>query len=416
MKHPLLSFFLALPFLSEVVCAGEPSMPAAVSENQPVRLYGVLGGSLEHAASGHDIGCRVAVVPIRWELFEPERGVINSAYVEEVAKKKQAFRKLGYKLQVDLGIQYAAPWVFALPHGRYQNQYGDEFKTAEDGQNVPNVVFNADVRSAISNYFGEVFNRLGTDWDFVRLGCAKYGELNYPQAKFAGHTNCYWAFDALAQGRKAGLPSGLSPCPVPGWMPGAPSPLHASASAFAGWYLDSLKNYQDWQIATVRRWYDGDLCMLYGSTGLRPDWLKMAVLHNLDGTTSAEVNGEIQQGYDWPRMIGSLKDPKEIVYCTWVDGTLWNHKIFDDESSDANRWSPVHWQVSLARANPLKLRVWGENTGQNNREAMRLTFEYIKRYNLMGVMWAFEPDLFASPNLNGYATFADYASFIREYP
>jgi hypothetical protein len=155
--------------------------------------------------------------------------------------------------------------------------------------------------------------------------------------------------------------------------------------------------------------------MLYGSTGLRPDWLKMAILHNLDGTTSAEMNGEIQQGYDWTRMIASLKDPKVIVYCTWIDGTLRNHKIFDDDSADPNRWGPVHWQVSLAQRNPLKLRVWGENTGRNNRESMRLTFEFIRRYNLMGVMWAFEPDLFADPNPNDYATFAGYASFIHKY-
>jgi hypothetical protein len=415
MKRALLSFFLASLFWGGTICAEEHSVPVADLESKPVRLYGALRSSLEHAISGRDIGWRVAIVSIRWDLFEPKRGVINQAYVEEIARKKQAFRKLGYKLQVDFGVQYAADWVFELPQGRYRNQYGDEFKTGEGGKNVPNVVFNAEVRRAISNYFGEVFTRLGIDWDFVRLGCAKYGELNYPQAKFGGHTNCYWAFDDLAQGKTAGLPSGMSPCPVPGWMPGMPSPLHASASAFAGWYLDCLKNYQDWQITTVRRWYGGDLCMLYGSTGLRPDWLESAIVHELNGTTSAEINGEIQQGYDWTRMIGGLNDPKTIVYCTWIDGTLRNHKIFDDDSADPNRWSPVHWQVSLAQRNPLKLRVWGENTGRNNRESMRLTFEFIRRYNLMGVMWAFEPDLFADPNPNDYATFAGYASFIRKY-
>ena len=402
-------------FWGELVCAEEHSVPVAKPENKPVRLYGALDSSLEHAISGRDIGWRVAMVSIKWDLFEPKRGVIDQSYVDKIARKKQAFRKLGYELQVDFGIQYAPDWVFELPQGRYRNQYGDEFMTGESGKNVPNVVFNAGVRQAISNYMGEVFIRLGTDWDFVRLGCAKYGELNYPQAKFGGHTNCYWAFDDFAEGKTAGLPSGISPNPLPGWMPGMPSPLHASARTFVGWYLDCLKNYQDWQIATVRRWYGGDFCMLYGSTGLRPGWLELAIIHNLNGTTSAEMNGEIQQGYDWTRMIGGLKDPKAIVYCTWIDGTLQNRKIFDDGSDNPNRWSPVHWQVSLAKANPLKLRVWGENTGRNNRESMRVTFEHIKRYNLLGVMWAFEPDLFANPNPNDYGTFADYAEFIDKY-
>jgi len=415
MKQVWLCSLLVSWFWGRIICAAEPSVPVAKPENKPVRLYGVLNSSLEHAIAGRDSGWRVAIISIGWDLFEPKQGVINRAYVDEIARKKQAFRKLGYELQVDFGIQYAPEWVFKLPQGRYRNQYGDEFKTGECGKNVPNVVFNAGVRQAISNYFNEIFIRLGTDWDFVRLGCAKYGELNYPQAKYRGYTNCYWAFDDLAQGKTAGLPSGISPCPVPGWRPGLPSPLHASARTFAGWYLDCLKNYQDWQIATVRRWYGGDLCLLYGSAGLRPDWLESAIIHDLSGITSAEMNGEIQQGYDWTRMIGSLKDPKAIVYCTWIDGTLQNHKTFDDDSRDPNRWSPVHWQVSLARTNPLKLRVWGENTGRNNRETMRATFEYLKRYNLMGVMWAFEPDLFADPNPNDCATFADYAEFIRRY-
>lgn len=377
MKQVLLGSLLVSLFWGEPVCAEEHSVPVAKPESKPVRLYGALDSSLEHAVSGRDIGWRVAIVSIKWDLFEPKHGVIDQAYVDKIAREKQAFHRLGYELQMDLGIQYAPKWVFELPQGRYRNQYGDEFKTGESGKNLPNVVFNAEVRQAISNYMGEVFIRLGTDWDFVRLGCAKYGELNYPQAKFGGHTNCYWAFDDFTEGKTAGLPSGISPCPVPGWMPGMPSPLHASARAFAGWYLDCLKNYQDWQIATVRRWYGGDLCMLYGSTGLRPDWLESAIIHDLNGTTGAEMNGEIQQGYDWTRMIGGLKDPKTIVYCTWIDGTLRNHKIFDDGSDNPNRWSPVHWQVSLAEANPLKLRVWGENTGRNNRETMRVTFEPI---------------------------------------
>ena len=75
--------------------------------------------------------------------------------------------------------------------------------------------------------------------------------------------------------------------------------------------------------------------------------------------------------------------------------------------------SPVHWQYTLAQANPLRLRVWGENTGHNNREAMRITFERIKRFNLMGLMWAFDSELFADPNPEGRATFTDYLKFIQ---
>jgi hypothetical protein len=376
------------------------------------RLYGVLQTTLEHAGAGRDIGLRVALVSVSWDRFEPKPGSINQAYVAEVLAKKQALRKLGYKLQIDLGVQYAPEWVSELPNGRYQNQFADRFRTKQSGESVPNVVFNSEVRRHMAAYFGEVFARLGVDWDYVRLGCSQYGELNYPHAKFGDHVNCYWAFDDLAQGKAPGLPEGMSPCPVPGWIPGAPSPRHQSARQFIEWYLDGLRNYQDWQIATVRHWYPGEICMLYGSWGQRPGGLEAAINGDLGGGTSQERNGEIQQGFDWPRMIGSIQDPLVIVYCTWMDGTLNNRDICDDNSADPARWSPVHWQASLARANPLHLRVWGENTGRNNRAAMQLTFDRIKRFDLMGVMWAFEGELFVNPNPAGYATFSDYAAFI----
>jgi hypothetical protein len=199
---------------------------------------------------------------------------------------------------------------------------------------------------------------------------------------------------------------------VRGWIPGVSSPNHAAAKRFIEWYLKCLNNYQQWQIETVRRSYSGDICMLYGSWGLRPGWLEKAVDGDLDGRTSCERNGEIEQGADWARMIGSIRDPRVIVYCTWMDGTIGNRDIADDDNSDPSRWSPVHWQASLARSNPLRLRVWGENTGHNSSAAMRITFERIRRFDLMGVMWAFDPELFANPNPQGYATFDEYSESI----
>jgi len=394
-----------------VWAAAAMAAPAAQSE----RLFGTLQMTAAHAALCREAGLGVAVVPVSWSRFEPKPGGWDEAYISELTVTRQNLRKLGYKLQVDLGVQYPPGWVFGLPHAQYRNQFGDLFTSRESGKNVPNVVFSAEVRQRLAVYFGQVFARLGCDWDYVRLGCGKYGELNYPQERFEGHTSCYWAFDDLAQGKASGLPEGMPVCPVPGWLPGTASAGHAMAQQFSAWYFDCLKNYQDWQIATVRRWYAGDLCMLYGSWGLRPGRMAEAVSGDLSGLTAGERNGEMQQGADWTRMIGGLRDARVIVYCTWMDGTLGNRDISNDDSPDPARWSPVHWQASLARANPLHLRVWGENTGHNNREAMRITFERIRRFDLMGVMWAFDSELFANPNPAGYATFADFAGFIREY-
>jgi hypothetical protein len=376
-------------------------------------LYGSLEMAPRHFVICRQAGLKVAVVAVSWERFEPAPGAFDDKYIETLASEKEQLRKLGYQLQLDLGVQYPPGWLGERPAGRYTNQFGDSFVSTQPGANLPNVVFNAGIRQRLADYLGEIFEKLGADWDFVRLGCARYGELNYPQTKYKGHDNCYWAFDDLAQGRTPGLPEGIPPCPVPGWLPGTPSANHAAARKFIEWYLDALENYQNWQIATVRRWYAGDICMLYGSWSVRPGWLDNAVDGDLGGGTPCERNGEIQQGFDWARMIGGITDPRVIVYCTWIDGTIGNRDIADDNSPDPARWSPVHWQASLARANPRHLRVWGENTGQNNLAAMRLTFERIQRFNLMGVMWAFDRELFADPNPAGYATFSDYSKLIR---
>lgn len=397
--------FLAVIFFATGVCnAG------------PVQLYGMLETTLDHAAEGRAIGMNVAVVPVIWERFEPTRGVFNKAYIQELVRKKQAFRKLGYKLQLDPGVQYPPGWIFSLPNARYRNQFGDLFKSDEAGASLPNVVFNAAVRSEIGTYFHEVFSQLGADWDYVRLGCGRFGELNYPGNSQGPNSNSYWAFDDLAQGKLRGLPAGIPPCPVPGWIPGTTSPGHESARKFVGWYLDALMNYQAWQITTLRGDYCGDICMLYGSWGQRPGWLAAAVDGDLAGLTPPERNGEIQQGFDWTRMIEDIKDPKVIIYCTWVDGTLANRNLADDGSDDPIRWSPAHWQANLACANPLNLRIWGENTGSNNRETMVLAFERMKRFGLIGLVWAFERDLFANPNPHGFATFDDYQKMIRANP
>jgi hypothetical protein len=377
------------------------------------RLYGVLQGSPERADQGRRAGWNVAVVSLAWSAFEPVPGRVDEAVVRRVEEEARALRKLGYRLQLDLGMQYPPAWLFDLPHSRYRNQFGQEYHSSSPGRNMPNFVFNQAVRERLAEYMENVFSRLGTDWDWVRLGGGFYGEVNYPPHRHDGHSNCYWAFDALAQGGGSGLPAGVKPCPVPGWLPGAGSLDNRSARQFLDWYHGSLQNYHDWQITTARRWFSGGLCLLYGSWGIRPGWNEAAIATHLDGSSPAEKNGEIQTGYDWQRMVAGIRDPRAIVYCTWLDAPP---KDCDDDGENPERWSPAHWLAALADAHPLKLQKWGENTGNGTPAAMATTFARIQRYGLMGVVWAFEPDLFAEPNPKGLATFADFAKFIRQNP
>ena len=217
----------------------------------------------------------------------------------------------------------------------------------------------------------------------LRLGGGRYNELNYPSAQYHGHPNCYWGFDDLAQGRARGLPPGIVPCPTPGWQPG--TPFHAaddaSARRFINWYLDSLKNYHDWQIATARQFFADPLAMLYPSWGVRPGQLDAAIADGLSGKTGAEINGEVSRGFDFARFIHGISDPGVIVYCTWVDAHVGN-----DLDPNPAHWSPVHYLSSLAQDGPLHLRMWGENTGRNSGDAMTFAFEQMRRYHLLGLV------------------------------
>lgn len=384
-----------------------------LAETPSPRLYGVLQSTFEHADEGRKAGWNVVCISLHWDQFEPVPGKIDLSYVARIRTEVHRWRELGYRLQLDPGMQYPPVWLFELPDTHFVNQFGEAFQTEQPGERVPNYVFSGVVRKRLENYLESLFAQLGSDWDYVRLGGGKFGEVNYPAAGYRAHRNCYWAFDDIAQGRTEGLPEGIPKCPVPGWSPGTPTEGHRSAALFLEWYLSSLRQYHDWQITTVRRWFPGDLCMLYGSWGIRPGQIEEAIAADLNGSSPAEQVGEISTGYDWKRVIAGITDPKVIVYCTWIDAP---EEWCKDGGEDQRFWSPVHWQSYLAQSNPQKLRVWGENTGRGTRERMRLSFLRMQRYGLLGILWAFESELFAQPNPANLATFADFAELIGEYP
>lgn len=390
-----------------VFCMGI-SVLGAYAAGEPMKWFGALQTTPERAKQGAEAGWNVAVISVAWDAFEPKPGQFDSNVIRSLQERIRTFRSLGYQLQLDLGLQYPPEWVLSLPGARYRNQFGAEYASDEPGRRMVNAVFNEAIRERIRSYLGGVFGQLGHDWDWVRLGGGFYGEVNFPPSEFAGNKNSYWAFDDRAQGKQGGLPAGVAPCPVPGWMPGTNTNPNDTRQ-FLDWYLGALQNYHDWQIRTLREWFSGDLCMLYGSWGIRPGGIEAAVQTNLDGSSPAEKVGEISTGYDWARMIGGIQDPRVLVYCTWIDAPP---KDCDDHGDNPVRWSPVHWQASLARANPLKLRVWGENTGRNDLVAMQVSFARAREFGLIGLLWAFEGDLFAEP-ARGFATFADLSKMIQ---
>lgn len=388
--------------MSRLLFAFAACLLAVSARAEPFQL-GILQPTPARAAELKAAGVSHVVFAVSWDRFQPKPDTIGTAYVAQLRADADAYRAAGLRLVLGLGVQYPPDWLRNLPDARFVNQHGDAYINRASGKNVVNFVFNNALRERQRDYLAALFKHLGTDWAGVRLGGGWYGEVNYPDASFAGKSNCYWAFDAFAQGAKPGLPAGVKPSPVRGWKPGDPSTDHASARLFIDWYLDSQKNYHDWQIASVRRHYAGPLMMLYPSWGIRPGQLDAAIAADLAGTTPAEKNGEIQRGFDFARFIGGIRDPHVWVQCTWLDS---NPEWSDEASSDSARWSPPKYLASLARQHRPPLRVTAENTGGGGVPALNLTAKRVRELKLDGLYWAFGPDLFDGkpPELADFAT------------
>jgi hypothetical protein len=83
----------------------------------------------------------------------------------------------------------------------------------------------------------------------------------------------------------------------------------------------------------------------------------------------------------------------------------------NDSSPFPGDWSAARWLAQIARNHSLM--IWGENTGFNDRQDMNLAIQRMRGNGFVGILWAFESELYASQNPNNYATIDDYESFIR---
>lgn len=374
-------------------------------------IFGTVASSPERAARGYAAGLRVATYEVFWDRLQPVRDRFDESKFDQARQDIAAFRDAGLEVVLSLGVQYPPAWAFEVPNSRYVNQYGEAYVDGEPGANGLNAVFNQEVRDLQADYIARAFQELGDDFYAVRLGWGYYGELSYPSHTHNDRPNAYWGFDDVALGRAGNLANTLSPNPVPDWKPGDPSPDHGAARQFAAWYLDAMTDYQNWQIETVRQHYGGRLAVLYPSWGLRPGQLDAAVDKDLSGFTAPELNGEIQRGHDFSRHVAGLPDPEVrtsgvVVYTTWLDASP---AFGDDGGQDPVGWSPVHFLAALAEDRGSALEVWGENTGWGSVEAMALCFDRLDAYDVSGLFWAFEEQLFEQGD---YATLEDYAALI----
>lgn len=381
--------------------------------------FGLIGQSYDGARlrEEREAGIETKVFELSWREYYPGEGEKDTAYVQRKRAQAEELREQGFELILSFGYHDPPPWVHEnYPDSYYVNQYGkrwtgDTFIVGDevvlDAEGVvkgtltdngdANLVFNPRLRALVALYMKEVLKDFGTDFYGVRLGGGRYGEVTYPPAGFGGNSNLYWAYDKNAQASAA-------EAGVTGWRPRDPSP-NGEARKFLDWYLDSLVDYQNWQVKSLRdAGYAGRVMLLYPGLGIRPGDVEEAVAGNLDGFTSAEADGAIQAGHAFARQVKAIEDDNVLVATTALDAPA-----SGDDDEDPNNWSPVKYLSLLATSNPARPGLYGENTGAGSYEDMLRAASQMRRYGLVGMSWYNEEQLFSGR----YATLGDYERVIE---
>jgi hypothetical protein len=345
-------------------------------------LWGIAGpyGSTSLARL-HRQGVRVTLLELDWSRAEPREGVFDQAYLAQIRAQLATQRANGMQVVLNYGLHDPPAWLLRKPNALFVDQDGTPYTQ----QPLANLVFATELRPYAERYTAEVFRVLGQDFLAVRVGGGLRGELSYPSVQEAATgriRNSYYAFDGAARRTN----------PVPGWKPCSPSPNN-EARRFLSWYLNALTDFQNWQIATVRRHYRGYIAVLYPSWGMRSGDFEKAIATDLCGVSSAELNGEVQRGFDHARHIAGIRDPKAAVWGTWAD-----------------RAPTIDWLSSLAARHDPPLATFAENSGHDGVAGMRTAVDAARRDRLKAFMWIRLTQ--AACGCRGYATIDDYARLI----
>jgi hypothetical protein len=395
------------------LCAAGCGMPDVAPDGAPdaapgqnTYQFALIGNDGEHLAQERRAGIDAKVLALSWRDFYLYEGEVNTRYVEQKREELRDLREQGFQVIVSLNYHDTPPWVHEIyENSYYVNQHGERWT----GTNVSggqlrdngdaNLVFNHQLRGLVSSYTNDIFREFGTNFWAVRLGGGPAGEIAYPLARFGGKSNLYWAYDDSAQRSAAEVG-------VEGWRPTKPAPA-GRAGRFLTWYLDALVEFQIWQVNMVRlAGYSGKVMLLYPGWGIRPGQIEEATTNNLGGRTPAEVNGEIQRGSDFARLVGAIEDDRVLVTTTWLDADA-----SKDDGQDRRYWSPVKYLSTLTESNPARPDLYGENKGMGSLEDMLLSVYQMQRYGLAGMAWYHEKQLFSGR----YATLTEYGTAIETY-
>jgi hypothetical protein len=292
---------LALALLAAVAgCAAQPPAP----DPAPL-VFGVLGASCtpDRIPALRAAGVTVVEFPLAWDRFQPGPGTTDADYVAGVRDRIGACRDGGLQVVLSPGLQYPPGWVRRLPGATLRGSAGGRPAGVD-------LVFSSAARAAAGDYLARVADEIGFDGvTAVRVGTTGTGEFGYPGPEAGGHEHEYWAFGAAAQSGD-GLAAGLSPAPLPGWVPGAAVVAGVGVSAdqasgWLSWYTGAVADALGWQIDRLRELgFTGRVHVPVAGRGVLPADRAAAVAGRLDGRN--DPDGALERGLDYPAVFAAL--------------------------------------------------------------------------------------------------------------
>lgn len=340
------------------------SSASVVFAGQP--LLGALGSSESYDAL-YNYGFREVVISASWQNLEPTQDSFSASATTLLQNNINNAHKAGLSISLDIGSQYAPPWIFQLsPTSHFINQYGDIFTdTVASGRNIPNFVSDLTVRNKLTDYINYLGSHI-SNIDSVRIGGLSFNELGYPNGNFNSHSNSFWFYDSASQN--------LLDASVKNWVPG--SGTADQAKAFLRSYNNSINSFGIYLVNTGLNAFAQNvkLELMLPGWGERITSTTVSENNLLNGSTD-----EINQGLDWAELIPQLPNSSRLVmYSTYADATNGTIKNPD----------PATFIHSLLGSDQLE---GGESTGNGNSTyvSANLMFGYSKKWNWYAVNWFF---------------------------
>ncbi|MCL7455501.1 MAG: hypothetical protein M8467_20895, partial [Anaerolineae bacterium] len=153
------------------------------------------------------------------------------------------------------------------------------------------------------------------------------------------------------------------------------------------------------------------LDLVWAGKGLLAEQVTDALTNDLRGDGQSEDSSALYAAALYDRHVAGLGPADRVaLYLTGIDEPPLD--LADDSSPYPSDWSAARWIAHLAQR--AGLPAWAENSGQDDFAKLWLSAERMRANDMVGLMWAFESELYADPSV-GYATIDQYASIIKLY-